>query len=277
MRLFLLTGLAMTAFAANSVLNRLALAGGAAGPAGFAAIRLLSGALFLLLLVAVRRGAAVPWRARRRLLSAAMLAVYVLGFSFAYVTLDAGVGALILFGGVQMTMFAGAVFMGERVPPRRWAGAGIAFGGLLLLLWPAGGGGIVPARGGALLMSVAAVGWGVYSLLGRRSDDPLGATAANFTLALPAGLALLAVFPDEISAGGALFAALSGALTSGAGYALWYAVLPRLGAARAAIAQLAVPVVAVAGGVAFLGEPVTTRLFLAAVLVLAGIALSERP
>ena len=274
MRLFLLTALAMIGFAANSVLNRIALVGDPGAPAGFALIRLASGAAFLLVLLRIRRGGPVPWRAPNRLLAAAMLALYVLGFSFAYVTLDAGVGALILFGGVQMTMFAGAVLAGEAIAPTRWIGAGVSLAGLAWLLWPSGA--VAPDPAGALLMGAAAFGWGVYSLLGRTVDDPLGATAVNFAWAVPAGLAALAIAPAVPGARSALLAVLSGAVTSGAGYALWYAVLPRLGAARAAIAQLSVPVIALGGGALALGEGLSTRLVASAALVLAGIALSLR-
>lgn len=272
MRLILLTSLTMMAFAANSVLNRMALVGDLTGPASFALIRLASGAGFLLLLAGFRSGRKVPWRAPGRLWGVLMLTLYVLGFSFAYVSLETGVGALILFGGVQITMFAGALIARENVPLARWTGAAIAFGGLVVLLWPAGG--IAPDPAGAVLMVGAAVGWGVYSLLGRGVSDPLGSTAANFALALPIGMAVFAIFPGEIALKGAMLAVISGAVTSGAGYALWYSVLPRLAASVAAVAQLTVPVIAVAGGLVFLGEPVSLRFVIAAVLVLAGIAVS---
>ena len=272
MRLILLTTLTMIAFAANSVLNRMALVGNATGPAAFALMRLASGALFLIILASLRDG--VQWRTPLRLWGAATLALYVLGFSFAYVTLEAGVGALILFGGVQITMFVGALIAREQVPAAHWIGAAVAFGGLLVLLRPQGG--VAPDRGGAALMAAAAVGWGVYSLLGRGSDNPLGATAANFGLALPAGLLVFALLPDTITARGAVLAVTSGAVTSGAGYALWYSVLPRLAASVAAVAQLTVPVIAVAGGLVLLGEPVTARFVIAAVLVLGGVVYSLR-
>ena len=273
MRLILLTTLVMIAFAANSVLNRLALVGGETGPAAFALIRLAAGAVFLLGLASLR-GGGIPWRAPRRLWGAATLALYVLGFSFAYVTLETGVGALILFGGVQITMFVGALVAREQVPTTRWIGAGVAFCGLLVLLWPQGG--VAPDKGGAVLMAAAAVGWGVYSLLGRGSANPLGATAANFALALPVGVLVFALLPDTVTARGAVLAVISGAVTSGAGYALWYSVLPRLAASVAAVAQLTVPVIAAAGGLALLGEPVSARFAVAAILVLGGVVYSLR-
>lgn len=273
MRLFLLTALVMVAFAANSVLNRLALAGGDIGPAAFAALRLAAGAAVLALLV-LARGGRVPLVAPGRLKAAAALALYMLGFSFAYVTLDAGLGALILFGGVQITMFAGAVLAGEPIPGRRWAGAALAFAGLAWLLWPEGAG--APDPGGAALMAAAALGWGLYSLFGRRAADPLAATAANFAVALPAGLAALALAADlgGATAIGIAAAAVSGAVTSGLGYALWYAVLPGLGASRAAVAQLTVPVIALAGGALILAEAPTPRMLMAGAVVLGGIWLS---
>jgi drug/metabolite transporter (DMT)-like permease len=273
MRLGLLTALVMTAFAANSVLNRLALAEGNIGPAGFAVVRLAAGAAMLAALV-LARGGRLPVRAPGRLLGAGSLALYMLGFSFAYVTLDAGLGALILFGGVQITMFAGAALAGEPIPPRRRAGAALAFAGLVWLLWP--GGAAAPDPVGAALMVAAALGWGLYSLAGRRVTDPLAATAANFAVALPVAVLALLVAADMggATAKGIAAAVTSGALTSGLGYALWYAVLPQLGASRAAVAQLTVPVIALAGGAAVLGEAPGLRLILAGGVVLGGVWLS---
>ena len=271
MRLILLTSLTMLAFAANSLLNRAALAGGEAGPASFAAVRLASGAVVLCLLVAARD----PGRLMRAVsgVNAGALALYVLGFSFAYVTLDAGVGALILFGGVQVTMFAGALVSREAVPPARWAGAGVALAGLMVLVWPGVGASLPWA--GVVLMAAAALGWGVYSLRGRGVADPLAGTAASFLLAVPVGVLAWGLSPDAISAAGVVLAMVSGAVTSGLGYALWYSVLPSLGATRAAVAQLSVPLITAAGGLA-LGEAVTARFALAALLILGGVALSLR-
>jgi drug/metabolite transporter (DMT)-like permease len=270
MRLLLLSTLTMVAFAANSVLNRLALEDGGTGPASFAAVRLVAGAVVLALLVA-RRGGAPVW-ALPGWGGPAALALYVLGFSFAYVTLGAGVGALILFGGVQVTMFAGAVSGGDQIPPRRWIGAAISFAGLCYLMWPTGE--TVVTLTGAALMLAAALGWGLYSLIGRGVADPLRATAGNFLYAAPVGIVAWLALPDGMDGAGFALAVISGAVTSGLGYALWYSVLPGLGATRAAVAQLSVPVIAVAGGVLFLGEAVSLRVVLASVLVLGGVALS---
>lgn len=272
-QLFLLTALAMVAFAANSLLNRFALAGGEIDAASFAAIRLASGALILTGL-AFARGSFERLFLRRRIAGVAGLTGYMLGFSFAYVTLGAAAGALILFGGVQLTMLAGARLRGEAIRMRTMLGAGVAFCGLALLLWPAAGAGL--HLGGAALMAVAALGWGVYSLAGRQVSNPLGDTAANFVLALPFALAALAFVPLQASATGTGLAIVSGALTSGLGYALWYSLLPKLQTSTAAVAQLSVPVIAAAGGWALLQEPFTLRLALAGLLVIGGIALASR-
>lgn len=269
MRLFLLISLTMLAFAGNSVLNRMAVAAGEAGPSSFAAVRLVAGAVMLLVLLALRDG-----RRLRPVLvpgGAAALAVYVVGFSLAYRWLDAGMGALILFGMVQVTMFAGALMRAEAVPPRRYAGAVLALAGLAVLVWPQGGS--APDLTGAALMLLAGVGWGVYSLRGRSVTDPLADTAWNFALAVPAGLLLFALLPDGMTTRGAILAIVSGAVTSGLGYALWYRVLPQIAASTAALAQLTVPVIAQAGGGLLLDEPLTARFALAAALVLGGVAL----
>ncbi|MCH9825176.1 MAG: DMT family transporter, partial [Alphaproteobacteria bacterium] len=195
-----------------------------------------------------------------------------IGFSFAYLSLDAGLGALILFGGVQITMFAGALLRGESVPTMRWIGAGFAFAGLSFLMWP-NGTAPVPLLGAGLMLG-AALGWGIYSLLGAGAADPLGATARNFLWATPLGLLPAFFMWDGMSPIGALLAVLSGAVTSGLGYALWYRVLPELPASVAAVAQLTVPVIALAGGIVFIGEEMTWRFLVAALMVLGGVVLS---
>lgn len=277
LRLALLTALAMVAFAANSVLNRMAVGGGLIGAEAFALIRVAAGAGMLAALVAWRhlaRGADLwaGWAGRGA--GVAGLLVYLFGFSAAYRALDTGTGALVLFGCVQITMFAGAVIAREAVPARRWIGAGVAFTGLVLLCAP--GGAAVPLLP-TLAMAAAGVGWGVYSLAGRGSRDALAGTAANFVLALPvaAGVALALGVPFQAAPGGVALAVASGAVTSGLGYALWYAVLPELGAARAAVAQLTVPVIAAAAGVVVLAEPLGWRFGIAAVLVLGGVAVAS--
>lgn len=273
MRLFVLTALTMLAFAANSVLNRWAVGPGHIGAVEFAVIRLLAGAGMLAALVMWQRGK-LAWPGRRgRVAGVAGLSVYLIGFSLAYRALDAGTGALVLFGMVQVTMFAGALLSGEAVPLRRWAGAALALGGLALIAAP-GGAGLPPVP--LALMAAAGIGWGVYSLAGRGATDPLAATAWNFLLAVPVvlPLGLVAGFakPD---ATGLVLAVLSGAVTSGLGYALWYRVLPQLGAARAAVAQLTVPIIAALGGAALLAEAPGLRFWVAAALVLGGVALAS--
>lgn len=269
MRLIILVSIAMLAFAANSILNRMALAESEAGAASFAALRLLSGALMLVAVVQMRGQA--NWRLTNVAGPLSLLA-YVIGFSFAYLSLDAGLGALILFGGVQITMFAGALLRGESVPTMRWIGAGFAFAGLSFLMWP-NGTAPVPLLGAGLMLG-AALGWGIYSLLGAGAADPLGATARNFLWATPLGLLPAFFMWDGMSPIGALLAVLSGAVTSGLGYALWYRVLPELPASVAAVAQLTVPVIALAGGIVFIGEEMTWRFLVAALMVLGGVVLS---
>lgn len=270
MRLFLLSALTMAAFAANSLLNRAALAGEMIDPMSFALVRVLAGAVVLALLVRE-----APVLARGPLGMAAALTTYLVGFSLAYTALDAGIGALILFGTVQVSMLAGALVLGERLSARRWAGAGLALAGLVALMLP--GVEAVPAAGPAGLMVLAGLGWGLYSLAGRGTARPLAATAGNFVLAVPmvALLALPFLGAARISLEGLALAVVSGAVTSGLGYALWYSILPMLGAARAGVAQLSVPVIALAGGVALLGERLSPEAAGASALVLAGVALAS--
>ncbi|MDZ7906571.1 MAG: DMT family transporter [Cypionkella sp.] len=272
MKLLLLITLTMLAFAGNSVLTRMALAWGDAGASSFALVRLVAGAGALVLLLAWRDGRSL--RPRFALGGAGSLALYVVGFSLAYRWLDAGVGALILFGGVQVTMFAGALWRGDAVTANRYIGAALAMAGLAWMMWPTGGG--APDLIGAAMMLAAALGWGVYSLRGRNAADPLADTAWSFLWAVPAGAALFALLPDAMTARGAMLAIVSGAVTSGLGYALWYRVLPQITASTAALAQLTVPVIALAGGAALLGEPLTLRFAAASALVLGGVAFGLR-
>lgn len=271
MRLFLFTSLAMLAFAANSVLTRLGVALGGTDAESFALVRLASGAVMLGALLVLRRTAWPGWQGRA--LGVAGLLTYLFGFSAAYVSLAAGTGALILFGCVQITMFAGAVLSGDPMRAHRWLGAGLAFSGLVFLVAPGLAlGGVVPM----LLMALAGLGWGIYSLVGRRAGDPLAATGWNFLLAVPPAALIWALGgAHEIDAHGLILAVLSGAITSGLGYALWYKLLPDLGAARASVAQLTVPVLAAAGGLA-LAEPLTLRFAVSAAVVLTGVAIASR-
>jgi len=263
---------ALLCFAANSVLCRMALRVSHIDPASFTTIRLAAGAATLSVLVHLGRGAATP---RGSWLAALMLLVYAIPFSFAYVGLTAGTGALLLFGAVQVVMLAAGFVAGERID--RWLIAGwlLAVVGLVLLLLP---GVTAPPTREAVLMLIAGIAWGYYSLQGRGSRDALGDTAGNFVRALPGAVAISALLfaQRHLDTQGVLLAALSGGVASGLGYAAWYTALPRLGAIAAANAQLAVPVIAALAGVALFGEPISTRLALASVLVLGGTALAVR-
>ena len=268
-RVAMLVVVAMMAFAANSVLCRLALAQTAIDPASFTLVRIASGAASLGLIALFRRQRpAGSWRG-----GAALLA-YATAFSFAYVSLPAGTGALLLFGAVQATMIIAGLLRGEHPLPVQWFGLGLAVAGLALLLAP---GVSAPPFLGAVLMLTSGVGWGIYSILGRAAGDPIAVNAGNFLRAAP--LALLPVLgmasADAIRFDGVglIYAGLSGAVASGMGYALWYAVLPYLTAARAASVQLSVPVITALGAVLMLGEGISFRLMLSSAAVLGGIAL----
>lgn len=273
MRLFALVALTMCAFAANSVLNRIGVALQGMDPMDFATVRTGAGAAVLWALVAMRKAPRPAIISAKRLAGAAALAIYMVGFSWAYITLDAGLGALILFGVLQIVVFGWAVVEGGNIPLLRWVGAIIALTGLCVLLWPSG---TTPVPiGGAISMTIAGAAWAVYTLLGRAEADPLGATASNFLLCFPlVALAMLWAGIGQMPLPGVITAIIAGAITSGLGYALWYRALPFLPTTVAGIAQLSVPVIAVTAGVAFLSEPLTLRLLIAGGLVLGGIAVS---
>lgn len=261
-----LTALAMAAFAGNSLLCRLALQHTTIDPTSFTTARLLSGALVLWALVRWRgQRPAGDWR------SAAALFVYAAAFSYAYLSLAAGTGALLLFGAVQATMLGWGLWRGQRLRLGQTAGLMLAMSGLVALLWP---GVTAPPAVGALLMLAAGVAWGVYSLRGRGAGDPTAVTAGNFVrsavLAVP--LALAALPWAQVDAAGLLWALCSGAVTSGLGYAVWYTALKGLHPTSSASVQLSVPVLTALGGVAFLSEPLTLRLALCSLAILGGIA-----
>lgn len=263
-----LTALAMLAFAGNSLLCRHALGPGLIDAAGFTVIRVVSGAVMLALILAMRRQPLL--RADPRAVLA--LFCYMVFFSFAYLSLSAGTGALVLFGAVQLSMFAVALGRGDNFPLLSWAGLVLAATGLVYLVAP---GVTAPDPLGALLMAVAGIAWGAYSLLGRGAADPIAATASNFIYAVPlAALTALAFAGGlDVSAAGAALALASGALTSAIGYVLWYAALRGLSATSAATVQLSAPVIAAIGGVLLLGESLTPRLVLASAATLGGIAI----
>jgi drug/metabolite transporter (DMT)-like permease len=268
-RKIFLTSLSMLAFAGNSLLCRAALKQTGIDAASFTTIRLISGALVLWLLVSSRR-IRQPGDGNR--LSAFALFVYAAGFSFAYVSLPAATGALLLFGAVQCTMISYGIFTGERLSRWQLVGFVLAFAGLVGLLLP---GLSAPPLSGAVLMMGAGVAWGVYSLRGREAGDPTRVTAGNFLRAAPiaAALSLLMMRDNALNPAGIGLAIASGALTSGLGYAIWYTVLPGLRATYAATVQLSVPVLAALAGIVFLGEILSLRLALASAAILGGIAL----
>lgn len=268
-RVSILTLIAMSAFAGNSLLCRLALRQTGIDAASFTFIRLISGAIALWLIVNIRKGTsqkAGSWP------SALALFAYAAAFSFAYVNLSAGTGALLLFGAVQATMIIWGLWKGERLGGRQWIGLTFALSGLVALLLP---GLSAPPVGGSILMLGAGIAWGVYSLRGKAAGDPIYATAGNFLRAVPlaAGLSIALLPWATLDRAGIGCAMLSGAIASGVGYAIWYAALPGLKAASAATVQLSVPVFAAAGGIIFLGESITLRFLFASVAVLGGIAL----
>jgi len=267
-RILVLTVLAMIAFAGNSLLCRLALHHTAIDPASFTWIRLVSGALALWLIVRVRAPAssAGNWR------SAFALFVYGATFSFAYASLTAATGALLLFGAVQATMIGYGLSRGERLTAQQLAGLALAFGGLTWLMLP---GLAQPPLAGSILMLVAGAAWGVYSLRGKGAGDPARVTAGNFARAVPFALALAAAMLPwaSIDAAGAACAVVSGAIASGVGYIIWYTALRGLSATGAAVVQLSVPVLAALGGALFLSEAITLRLAIASIGILGGIAM----
>jgi len=286
LNLVLLTILTLLAFAANSLLNRGALQYELIGPGEFAALRVAFGALTLFMLLAWRNQS-LPKPKSINFKGVTGLAAYMVGFSYAYVNLDAGLGALILFGTVQVAMFIAAAFSGERLSIYRWIGAFIALFGLLVLFWPDKNFSLpLP---GLLLMLVAAFGWALYSLEGRKVSDPLLATTWNFIYVLPITLLALLLTTNAggvsgiggiessvlITTNGVLLAMVSGAVMSGLGYALWYWVLPQLDVTTGALAQLLVPVFALVLGALFLQEVVSLRATVAAALIVGGVAVGS--
>jgi drug/metabolite transporter (DMT)-like permease len=270
MRTVVLTALALAAFAANSILCRMALSRSMIDAATFSTLRLASGAVTLSVLVAVSRGSGRVFEGSWS--SAGALALYAIPFSFAYNGLTTGTGALILFGAVQVTMIAAALRGGERPTPLQWLGLGAAVGGLVYLVLP---GLAAPDPLSAALMTIAGISWGIYTLRGRRIRDPLVQTSGNFVRAVPLVLLVSVAAAPHFHAdtGGVALALLSGSAASGLGYAIWYAALPGLSSTRAAAVQLLVPVLAALGGVAFLAELVTARLAISTLLVIGGIAI----
>lgn len=271
LRLFALTLFAMLAFAGNSLLCRLALKQTTIDPATFVAIRVVSGALMLWLVLALRRQSE---RLEGSWAGALALLAYALAFSFAYTHIPAGTGALLLFGAIQISMILYGLTIGERLAPLQCVGMALAIAGLVALMLP---GTDAPPVFYGFLMILSGVAWSIYSLLGRGARNPVAATAGNFIRAAPVALALLlaqfVMSHVRLDAAGAAYAVASGAVTSGLGYILWYAALKQLNVTRAATVQLSVPVLAALGGTLFLDEPLTVLLVAASALVLAGVSL----
>jgi drug/metabolite transporter (DMT)-like permease len=266
------TSLALVAFAANSVLTRMALGPRLIDAASFVLVRLLSGAIVLVALVRIESGGWTPLRGRD-FVGPIALFTYAAPFSFAYLRIGAAVGALVLFGAVQLTMLGWGIARGERPSTRAWVGFALAAGGLVALVLPSAS---RPDLPGTALMVLAGVSWGVYSLRGRSTASPLVANARNFLFAVPLALVLTVAFGSRAAPTmrGFFLAVTSGAVTSGLGYAIWYRALRGLAATQAAILQLSVPVLAATGAVVFLGERPTERLVGASVAILGGLALA---
>ncbi|WP_367353287.1 DMT family transporter [Achromobacter animicus] len=271
LRLFALTLSAMLAFAGNSLLCRLALKQTAIDPTTFVVIRVVSGALMLWLVLALRQQSE---RLEGSWAGALALLAYALAFSFAYTHIPAGTGALLLFGAIQISMILYGLAIGERLAPLQCVGMALAIAGLVALMLP---GTDAPPVFYGFLMILSGVAWSIYSLLGRGARNPVAATAGNFIRAAPVALALLlaqfVMSHVRLDAAGAAYAVASGAVTSGLGYILWYAALKQLNVTRAATVQLSVPVLAALGGTLFLDEPLTVLLVSASALVLAGVSL----
>lgn len=271
LRTSLYTAMALIAFAANPVLCRMAMAGDQIGAAGFTIVRLLSGAVVLGLIVLLRHGG-IAGKNRGQGSAAFMLFLYAVTFSFAYIRLDTATGTLILFSTVQITMVLASLKSGNRLHRLEWAAMAIAFAGFIYLLLP---GISSPSITGFLLMTVAGIAWGMYTLKGQGSDRPLIDTAYNFFRTMPFLALLLAglFYDSRFTKEGVFLAMLSGGIASGIGYFIWYAALRGLSTIQSAVVQLSVPVIAAAGGVVFVSEPITPRLVVAALLILGGVLL----
>ena len=261
--------MALIAFAANSVLCRLALGNEAIDASSFTVIRLLSGTIVLFLIIgATQKNTGVTTKGSWS--SSFMLFLYAITFSYAYISLDTGTGALILFGSVQITMILLSLVSGARLHFTEWAGVITAFTGFVYLIFP---GVTAPSTTGLILMTIAGIAWGVYTLKGRDSKNPLMDTAYNFFRTIPLVLLLTisTINNTNYSSEGILLAVVSGGIASGIGYTIWYAALGGLSSTQAAVLQLSVPIIAAFGGVIFVSEVITFRLMISAMMVLGGI------
>ena len=268
--LFIIT-LVMTAFAANSIITRLALSSNLIGPSNFALLRAGSAALILVLLVLFIQKK-IPKFKINSIISALALVGYLVGFSFAYLTINTGVGALILFGGSMIVMFTGALLLKEDISALRFIGVFLSLIGLYILSDPRFG---ENSLFGIILMFLAAFSWGIYSILGHGQNNPLSNTAINFVLALLLIIPITLFIPDQTNTSpyGILLAIISGSITSGLGYTLWYWILPKINITSASIAQLTVPLIAALGGYLFISETLNWQFYIASFLILGGIGL----
>ena len=267
--MFLKISLAMIAFAANSVLCRLALADRLIDPISFSLIRVSSGAVVLLILwLLSTRRVKIEWNIKNSI----FLAVYILAFSYAYIKIDAGVGALLLFGTVQLSMIFYGIFHGEKLTLKRGLGVGIALVGIIILLLP---GASTPSLFYSLIMGISGLAWAAYSISGKTMNNPLSSTLANFLLAVPIVLIASSLFQQDtvMTNKGILLAIISGGLTSSGAYVLWYSILKHIDRITASTVQLSVPCLAILGGSLFIGEPVGLRVIFSTVIVLLGIIL----
>jgi drug/metabolite transporter (DMT)-like permease len=266
------TTAALIAFAANSVLCRIALKDNAIDASSFTAIRLLSGVLMFVFLLSFKTKSLTSSSEKKgsSWKTGLMLFIYAVTFSFAYISLDTGTGALVLFGAVQLTMIITSIIMGNKLHISEWLGVVISFSGLGYLVYPTL---TTPSLSGFILMGLSGIAWGAYTLAGRGSADPMMDTASNFKYTMPLVLCLILIaFPMiNISFDGAVLAVMSGALTSALGYTIWYIALGGLSEVEAAVVQLSVPAIAAIGGVLFVSESISTRLVIACILVLGGI------
>ena len=268
--LFIIT-LVMTAFAANSIITRLALSSNLIGPSNFALLRAGSAALILVLLVLFIQKK-IPKFKINSIISSLALVGYLVGFSFAYLTINTGVGALILFGGSMIVMFTGALLLKEDISILRFIGVFLSLIGLYILTDPRFG---ENSLFGIILMFLAAFSWGIYSILGHGQNNPLSNTAINFVLALLIIIPIALFIPDQTNTSpyGILLAIISGSITSGLGYTLWYWILPKINITSASIAQLSVPLIAALGGYLFISETLNWQFYIASFLILGGIGL----
>ncbi len=273
MCIVILTAVTLVAFAANSLLCRMALGGHLIDPVSFTTIRLVSGALALIPISRLFGESKTEQKTKGSWGSGFALFAYAAAFSLAYVSLNTGMGALILFGSVQITMIAAALKSGENLAPAQWLGSAVAIGGLIYLVLP---GISAPNPLGALLMCVSGIAWGVYSIRGKSASAPIAMTAGNFTRSAPMAIiaSAIAFSAVQMEPFGILLALISGVITSGMGYVLWYKALRGLTTTQASVVQLLVPPLAAFGGAAFLSEQVSVRLIASSALILGGVALT---